>query len=328
MSARRIIFACFLGLISAQTARAETACGTLSHMIESVSLVRQIQTDPGGPSYEAQIERLNTVTAQISLPDLIPVDPAASRPTERDALIRYVSGLREAVSGAASGHDTYARQTLETIITPAVFGGLSSLETHWGCGGEENSQPSDVDRDTDTAAFSGADGGDIENGQKHLSNPTDSTTNTRNRPTTDQAGNGTSFGRDAIVTGNTMTFFIMLLVMALIGVFFYAQSRARRKTVRETRRALNILVDVQLDGKDHHMRLVDISMNGFKVRHSGLIDDQEDITIAIGDAWHQGHVRWANPHYAGVKFKRAIDPETLASVIDHPSDTPPLDAAA
>lgn len=328
MLARRIIFACFLGLISAQTARAETACGTLSHMIESVSLVRQIQTDPGGPAYDAQIERLNAVTSQISLPDLIPADPAASRPAERDALIRYVSGLREAVSGAASGHDTYARQTLETVITPAVFGGLSSLETHWGCGGEENSQPSDVDRDTDTAAFSGADGGDTDNSQKHLSNPTDSTTNTRNRPASDSAGNRTSFGRDAVVTGNTMTFFIMLLVMALVGTFFFAQSRARRTKVRETRRALNVLVDVQLDGQDRQMRLVDISMNGFKVRHSGLIDGQEDITIAIGDTWHPGHVRWANPHYAGVKFKRAIDPDTLASVMDSPPDTPTLDAAA
>lgn len=327
MSARRIIFGCFLGLISAQTARAETACGTLSHMIESVSLVRQIQSDPSGPAYDAQIARLNTVTAQISLPDIIPANPAASRLTERDALIRYVSGLREAVSGAASGHDIYARQTLETIITPAVFSGLTSLESHWDCGGEENSQPSDLDSDTDTEAFSGADGGDAENSSKHLSNPTDSAPVTPDRQTL-ESRNGASSGRDAVVTGNTMTFFIMLLIMGLVAVFFYAQSRAKQKTVREARRALNVLIDVKLNGMSLQMRLVDISMNGFKIRHSGQIDDQEDITISIGDAWHQGHIRWANPHYAGVKFKRAIDPETLASVMNHPSDPSPLDAAA
>ncbi|MGJ8560073.1 MAG: PilZ domain-containing protein [Litorimonas sp.] len=314
MSARRIILGCFLGLISAQIARAETACGTLSHMIESVSLVRQIQTDPGGPAYNAQIARLSIVTAQISLPDIIPADPAASRPTERDALIRYVSGLREAVSGAASGHDIYARQTLETIITPAVFGGLTSLESHWNCGGEENAKPSYRDSDIDTEAFSGADGGDAENSFKRLSNPTDSAPVTPDRQTLGSR-NGTTSGRDAVVTGNVMTFFIMLLIIGLIAVFFYAQSQARQKTVREARRALNVLIDVELDGISLQMRLVDISMNGFKIRHSGQINDQENITIAIGDAWHQGHIRWANPHYAGVKFKRAIDPETLASVM-------------
>lgn len=328
MSARRIIFACFLGLISAQTARAEIACDTLSHMIESVSLVRQIQTVPGGPAYQAQIERLGAVTSQISLPDLIPDTPAATRPTERDALIRYVLGLREAVSGAASGHERYARQTLETIITPAVFGGLSSLETHWGCGGEDDSQPSDDDRDTGTTAYAGANGGDTDNSQKNLSNPTESTPNTRDQPTNDSAGDGTSFRRESAVTGNTMTLFIMLLVMGLIGVFFFAQSRARKNKARETRRSLNILVTVQMDGQNHDMRLVDISMNGFKVRHSGLIDGQENLTIAIGDTWHPGHVRWANPHYAGVKFRRAIDPGTLASVVENPPDTSTLDAAA
>ncbi|GHB01984.1 hypothetical protein GCM10009069_25960 [Algimonas arctica] len=325
MTARRIIIACFLGLISAQSARAETACGTLSHMIESLSLVRQIQNDPGGPAYEAQIARLNTVTSQISLPGLIPADPSATRKTERDALIRYVSGLREAVSGAASGHDIYARQALETIVTPAVFDGLSSLEGHWKCSEENNEQESELDGETDTPAFSTAEGRNAENDVKRPSNPTESSSPTRNRPTETGSGNGPSLGRDAVVTGNTMTFFIMLLVMALIGAFFYAQKRARRKTVRETRRALNVPVDTELDGESLRMRLVDISMNGFKIRHSGQIDGQEEITIAIGGAWYEGHIRWANPHYAGVKFKRAIDPETLASVLDHPSDTPPSD---
>jgi hypothetical protein len=325
MTARRIIFACFLGLISAQSARAETACGTLSHMIESLSLVRQIQNDPDGPAYEAQIARLNTVTNQISLPDLIPADPTASRKTERDALIRYVSGLREAVSGAASGHDIYARQTLETIVTPAVFDGLSSLEIHWKCSGEDTAQQNDVDGEIDTPAYLAAEGRDSESGVKQPSNPADSSSPTHSRPTGKGSGNGPSSGRDAVVTGNTMTFFIMLLVMGLIGAFFYAQKRARRKTVRETRRALNVPVDTELDGESLQMRLVDISMNGFKIRHSGQIDGQEEITIAIGGVWHQGHIRWANPHYAGVKFKRAIDPETLASVLEHPFDSAPLD---
>jgi len=316
MTARRIILACFLGLISAQSARADTACGTLSYMVESVSLVRQIQTDPGGPTYRAQIERLNAVTQRISLPDLIPIDPAASRTTERDALIRYVSGLREAMSGAAAGHDSYARQTLGTVITPEVFSGLSSMESHWDCGGEDTARESQSSDSSDSSAFSGSGGGDADGTSSRMSNPADSSATSRNRPTTDGNGNGAYFGRDAVVGGNTMTFFIMLGIMALIGIFFYAQKRAKRTIVRETRRALNVPVRVQLEGRDHQMRLVDMSMNGFKIQHTGQIDGQEEIEVAIEGAWHQGQIRWSNPHYAGVKFKRAIDAQTLATVMN------------
>lgn len=328
MTARRIILACFLGLISAQSARAETACGTLSHMIESLSLVSEIQTDPGGPAYKTNLDRLDAVTTRISLPDLIPLDPSASRATERDALIRYVSGLREAVSSAASGHDLYAQQRLDTIVTPAVFAGLSSMETHWDCGSEEDTQQLDIDGQTDANAFSGSDGGDAENGPNRTANPTDSKADSRPRQTNVSEQTGTSFSRDAVVTGNMMAFFFMLGFMALIAAFFYAQSSAQKKTVRESRRALNAPVDVKLDGTDHRMRLVDISMNGFKLRHSGQIDTQETLSVSIGGAWHVGHVRWANPHYAGIKFKRAIDPETLSIVMGPTSTLPTLDAAA
>lgn len=324
----RIILGLFLGLISAQTARAETPCDTLSDMVESVSLVRQIQMDPGGPNYRAQIQQLNSVAGRISLPNVIPDDPASSSSTEREALIQYVSSLRGAVSNAALGRDTNARRTLETIITPTVFGGLSSLGSHWECDGKEPTRQSDVDGDTEMAAFAGSEGGEGQTGSDSPVNAADSAVNGLNRSTSMGNGNGTASRRDAVVTGNTMTFFIMLLVMTLIAGFFYAQSRARRKTVRESRRALNTLVDVQMDGQDRQMRLVDISMNGFKIRHSGQIDDQDEISVALGGAWHHGHIRWANPHYAGVKFKRAIDPETLSSVMDNPIDAPPLDAAA
>lgn len=328
MTVNRIIFACILGLISAQSARAETACGTISHMVESIALVRQIQNDPGGPAYRAQVNRLNTLTTQISLNDLIPADPAASRSEDRQAISQYVSGLQMAVSGAMMGRDITARQTFETLITPAVFNGLSSFETHWDCSGEALSPQSDRADDTDTKTLSKTAYGDAENGPNRPANPTESTGNSGDLSKSVGDGNGTSFGGDAIVTGNTMVFFIMLLGMVLIGGFFYAQSRMRRKTVRESRRALNASVDVRLDGKTRQMRLVDISMNGFKIGHDGQINEQDDIAVAIGGTWYDGNVRWANPHYAGVKFKRAIDPQTLSIAMNGPDLNAPLGAAA
>lgn len=328
MTVYRIIFALFLGLISAQSARADTACGTLSHMVESIALVRQIQNDPGGPAYRARINRLNSLTTQISLADLIPADPAASRSEDRQAMSRYVSGLQTAVSGAMMGRDITARQTFETLITPAVFNGLSSFETHWDCSDEALSPRNEVDADTEAKTLSDVSNGDAENGPNRPANPTESTGNSGDLAKSVGDGNGTASGRDAIVTGNTMVFFIMLLGMTLVGGFFYAQSRMRRKTVRESRRALNASVDVKLDGQTYQMRLVDISMNGFKIGHAGQISEQDDIAVAIGGSWYDGNVRWANPHYAGVKFKRAIDPQTLSLAMNGPDLNAPLGATA
>ena len=329
MIVRRIIFALFLGILTAQSARAETACGTLSQMIESVSLVRQIQTDPGGPTYGEQIERLGEVAAQISLPDLIPLDPNATRASERDALIRYVSGLREAVAGAASGHDGYAQQALGTIVTPEVFSGLSSMETHWDCGGEETARDtqSESERGSDQTAFSGSGGGDAGSSTSQPSNPAQSSSSSRNNPTTDGSGGGSYFGRDAIVGGNMISVGLMLMIVALVGGFFIAQKLLHRKSVRETRRALNILVQVQISGQTHNMRLVDISMNGFKLGHSGQLEGQDEINVELGHDWHIGQIRWANPHYAGVKFKRPIDEGTLSDITTIPDSAEMLRAA-
>jgi len=305
-----------LGILTAQSARAETACGTLSQMIESVSLVRQIQTDPGGPTYGEQIGRLGAVTAQISLPDLIPLDPAATRASERDALIRYVSGLREAVAGAASGHDGYAQQAISTIVTPELFRGLSSMETHWDCGGEERARDSQFnsERGSDQTAFSGSGGGDAGSSTSQPSNPAQSSSSSRNNPTTDGSGGGSYFGRDAIVGGNMISLGLMLVFVVLVGGFFIAQKLLHRKSVRETRRTLNRLVQVQISGQSYNMRLVDISMNGFKIGHSGQLEGQDEIDVELGDDWYVGQIRWANPHYAGVKFKHPIDEDTLSDI--------------
>lgn len=318
MTAHRIILALFLGFISAQSARAETACDNLSHMVESIALVRQIQNDPGGPAYRAQVNRLNTLTAQISLATLIPADPAASRPEDRQAVSQYLSGLQTAVSSAMMGRDITARQSFETLVDPALFNGLSSLDTHWDCSGNAPSGQSDSDIDPKT--MSNALDGGAESDPNLQANSAESTANSGGLSNSigsgasvgSGSGAGTAFGGEAVVTGNVVVYLMIFIAMILIGGFFYIQSRTARKTVRESRRALNAPVDVRLNGELHQMRLIDISMNGFKIGHSSEIHEQDAISVAIGGEWYDGNIRWANLHYAGVKFKRPITPETLA----------------
>jgi hypothetical protein len=317
MTAHRIMLALILGFISAQSARAETPCDNLSHMVESIALVRQVQNDPGGPAYRAQINRLNTLSTQISLADLIPADPAASRAEDRQAVFQYVSGLRTAVSSAMMGRDITAQQSFETLIDPALFNGLSSFETYWDCRGATPSARSDRDADTVTLSDASKEGAKTDP-SRHAEAPADSSNLSNSigsgasMGSGSDGGSGTAFGGEAVVTGNVVVYLMILIGGILIGGFFYIQSRMARKTVRESRRPLNAPVDVRLNGETYQMRLIDISMNGFKIGHSSQISEQDMISVAIGGIWYDGNIRWTNSHYAGVKFKRAINPETLS----------------
>jgi hypothetical protein len=295
-------------------------------MIESVSLVRQIQTDPGGPSYDAQINRLSAVAENLSLPELIPLDPKATRATERDALIRYVSGLREAVKAGQTGHDQYAQQALGTIVTPEVFAGLSSLDTHWDCSAAESPSAGGENASTsrDGSAFRGSEGGTADGSSSRPSNPAQASANSRNNPTTTGEGKGSYFARNAVVTANTLAFFVMLIGLALFGGLFWLNRRARQETVREARRVLDIPVQVSLAGHSHPMRLVDISMNGFKLRHFNGMTIDGDIKIQLGPDWHTGQVRWSNPHFAGVKFKRPLDQDLLSDILSQTRAEPEM----
>jgi hypothetical protein len=336
MTAHRIILALFLGLISAQSARAETACDNLSHMVESIALVRQIQNDPGGPAYRAQINRLNTLTAKISVADLIPADPAASRSEDRQAVSQYLSGLQTAVSSAMMGRDITARQSFETLVKPTLFNGLSSLDTHWDCSGNAPSAQIDLDSDIGPKTMSNALDGGAESDPNQQANPAESTANSGGLSNSigsgatvgSGSGTGAAFGGEAVVTGNVMVYLMIFIAMILIGGFFYIQSRTARQKVRESRRALNASVDVRLNGEIYQMCLIDISMNGFKIGHSSQINDQDTISVAIGGTWYDGNIRWSNPHYAGVKFKRAINPETLSLALAVQTSNPPFGAGA
>jgi hypothetical protein len=71
-------------------------------------------------------------------------------------------------------------------------------------------------------------------------------------------------------------------------------------------------VRVFLDGRAHAMHLVDVSMNGAKIGHSNALREGADIGIEIAGNWQGGTVRWSNPNYAGVKFKRPLDETQMA----------------
>ncbi|MGB6317480.1 MAG: PilZ domain-containing protein, partial [Litorimonas sp.] len=119
---------------------------------------------------------------------------------------------------------------------------------------------------------------------------------------------------DAIVGGDTMVFTMMVLVMALLGLLFYAQRRFRQTTAREARRTLDQPVRVLLDGRTLTLRLIDVSMNGAKIGHAAQLSEGMEVGLQLAGTWHSGTIRWNNDNFAGLKFKRTLNAADLSVV--------------
>lgn len=325
----RISAGLMLAGATVSAAQAQTACESLSGFVESVSLVRQIQTNPGAANEAARFDRLADVADTLSLPALLPADPSATRVNERAALIGYVSGLREAVTAQRSGHALYAEQALGTLVSPDLFAGMASLDSLWECRDSERQGMGNPESETASnsdPAFRGEGGGDDATQSASMSNPATAPAASRNRATAsgDSEGKGAYFARGAIVTANTAFLLSILIGLLVIGILFWLQKRIRRQTVREARRTLDRPVLVAIGGEARKMHIVDISMQGFKLRHNGHISGEDELSVQLDGQHHRGQIRWSNANFAGVKFRRALLPERLAAILE--ADAAPLPA--
>jgi len=91
--------------------------------------------------------------------------------------------------------------------------------------------------------------------------------------------------------------------------------RSHKTRVREQRRVLNIPISIKMGSTAYDAGLVDISMNGLKLEHAGRIKRPSKLHVQLGEMWYLGQIKWHNKLYAGVKFKKPIDADTLSAVI-------------
>lgn len=298
------------------TAQAQqTPCQTVDLILATSSTIRNIQTDEDGKNYAENITRLEQFSERISLAALIPQNQSQSLATEVKTMFEYLSKVREGVAGSKSGYEAYANNTLNEGITPDFTVAINSLGAFWDC------RPNEVEFDTEGTLWS----------ERAV----------RTRPSNERAEKGTAqfrkpgstalvstersnsgvlqkmqLDQDILLKGDRLTYILIFAAFSFFFLIFYGRKRARIFRQREARRLLNKAVQVRFGKTDYKMYVVDISMNGAKIQHPDVIDKLEKLSIFLNGDWHVGQVKWRNSAFAGIKFKKPVDNETLLSAIE------------
>jgi hypothetical protein len=312
------LLAVLVSLLSALPAQAETACKSLDSVLNTVSVVRDIEADPKEAIQDIYLSDLSARMEVIALPALIPMKERDAFPAESAAILQYISTLREAVAGAQGGYDAYARQIFSQSVSVEFLQSLKSLETYWGCNAEAKVEALGEAVGLERADYFGV---------VHMSADIEGAGVERSALNTSQErgllSSGQTISQVAFlpvkVKQASLAIFMLLGVLMLIGGFYFHMSRLKNFEVREHRRALRLPVRVRIDNAERAVLIMDISMNGAKIKHSNKIEEKSVLHIHLGDTWHLGQVRWSNNYYAGVKFKVPIDPkafEGITQIID------------
>lgn len=302
------LLAC-LTLMLAAPAFAQDTCETLGTTIESLAIVQALSADPDSRTLARRLERS---AASLQASGLTQADTNSLTLDEQTALQNYVTAVQQAAVLAEAGLVEDARAIVVPHVKAELFSSISVLEQQFECVPEDTSTaPSD-----DSVGSGGQTAQAGQSGsQSPLGRPGNPANGGASGPGTEAVqvggGRGAYFGRDAIVSGNMVMFYTMVLIFVLIGIVVYLSKRLNRQTEREARRVIDKPVKVFLNGTLHRLQLIDISMNGAKLGHAGEVSEHDDIGIDIGGTWHSAQVRWTNAHFAGVKFKKALDPATL-----------------
>ena len=305
------LMACLL-LLLAVPASARDMCQTVEVTIESLAIVQALSVEPDSRTLAKRLERsaeslqasgfTQDATNRLSL-------------SEQTALQNYITALQQAAVLTQAG----LVGDMPTIVAPHVdselFTAISNLEQQGDCLPEETTEemPEAMTAPQGLSTQSGS--GTATGSPMQLRNPaTGKPASGKSLPDTPGERRGAYAGEGAIVSGNTVMFYTMILGFGLVALVVYLTRRLNRQTQREARRVLSQPVKVFLNGSLHHFLLIDISMNGAKLGHAGEVAEDDNIGIDIGGTWYDAQVRWANAHFAGVKFKKALDALTLEQI--------------
>lgn len=299
-----------------------TPCDSLDDILYSAALIQKMTLPTEDDAFVNMARELDGLARSISLPALIAGSgavPSRAFETERAALFQYLSSVREGAAAAQAGFDNYALDILAGAQTPDFTQSLSSLQSHWMCGqeslaSERLAAAEDQDIFQPQARFGGGALADTDERFARLENTAVGTNKVARR----FSGGGSTLPSaqlDSVMPKASVGLFLLLLSTALIIGAFYARVQSRKSRVREQRRVLNSPVAIRVGTATHDAGLVDISMNGLKLEHSGLIKRPSKLYIQLGETWHPGQIKWHNKLYAGVKFKKPIDAQTLSAVI-------------
>lgn len=311
---KHLIAVSLLAPFSALPASAQTACETLSNVLGTTSIVRSLQLNPSTLISSEDISTLNIQLNQISLEALAPAADSDELNFETLALSQYLSDLRQALIGMTDTDEAYAADTLSPAITPGFIRSLDSLNYYWNCSPANNVDLLSEITDKDSAQFFGPDSLTALNAESGITIPSVKASDAQQGRTTDLTVNRVAYNAVKITQENTVILMILGFAALLAGVFIYQKQLAKFE-IREARSLIHSPIKVRMDDHEYNIHLVDISMNGAKIKHSRNIDTQDKLQIKLGGKWHLGYIKWSNEMFAGVMFKTPIGPKIISDVV-------------
>ena len=313
-------------LSTVQFARAETACSMADAMLETATIVQSIQADQNSLQYYKNMEALELRAAQLSLPELLPPESIDTFPKESAALFHYLSSVREAIDSARNGYDDHARQKLMGARTVDFAPSLLSLEYYWGCRSDESDTVIDAAARDGDSFYSAAPDTEARSIDNDFAKAVTGTSNAGDSLSSSSPLYGRKAAREAVFAYPAPVGFIVLCILGLVGGYYFRR-RAQKYKYREARRYLNTTTDIEINQKTSSAVMVDISMNGTKLKHDGSLRDRKTLKINLDGKWYVGDIMWTNDFYAGVRFKTPISRSTFNSLVKSAMHAPTAQAA-
>ncbi len=131
---------------------------------------------------------------------------------------------------------------------------------------------------------------------------------------------GAASGSALVLSLSYFWYVLATITVSVFGAMIWFYLRIKEKHRRRRRRySTNQHVRFRLGSRIHSGRLLDISCNGLKLRHLGVMDSaQEDtLQVEIDRKWYETRVQWCNEHYVGLAFARPLRTANVLQILVH-----------
>ncbi len=335
---------CSLGhfnLAKAETNKTNEACQMIDRIYGTFSILREIEHNTSHKSYLENMAGLDMLIQQINLSEIVPKKSRDGLSkdgkshdgksqdgqynnglaAENQVLVEYMASLRKASARNQNESSNTARKIIDNALSVDFTRSLQSLEHYWNCRPLEPSPPSRAENMTEKPLYLGASKADVKSAPVGVSKPFEETTPTQSRAASTRFTKQVKFALPAQST-RTSILLELLALLSLIGIFYFAKKRAKVFKVRKKRRFINKPAHIRI-GKLHcESTLVDISMNGAKIKHPKLTIKRRKLLIELGGRWCSAQIKWSNTLFAGLKFDRPLDKQTMSKVLNATQNTP------
>ncbi|CAM3826614.1 hypothetical protein [Litorimonas haliclonae] len=313
MLIRRFIL-CFALLMGCfQPAAATPSCDGVDNVLQTVSILRDIQSDTSFRQYSQNIPVLKNTVAQISLPALQPASYREAFPEEDRALFLHVSALRRAVESAQAGYDDVAQEILNTTNPALIADSLLTLNRYWGCTNNDAANTLASPMEGESVVKAGRSLPSTGSESATPSTFSSSETLSNEKANTRTLAKSISNGPKLDIQGHP--FLSIAMALSLIVLIYGWRKYSKRSRARDHRHLIHQETKFKIGKHYYQMTVIDITQKGLKFKHDGYLGKRAKLSLELDGAWHSCRLQWKNANFAGAKFKYPLKDKTMDALL-------------